>query len=84
MAGRGATVATVSDTGNTGGEEKMTDRHRIILNIKNMENVTLAARAARYLIDKPESTDALLDYGDGQVLIYARRNKASISVWEQE
>jgi hypothetical protein len=61
-------------------EENM---HRLILNINGTENAYLALRAARYLIDNPNSANALLDYGDGQVLMWAKRNKSSISVWEQ-
>ena len=55
---------------------------RITMNLIDPSNGILGLRAAQYLIDKPEKTDALLEYGDS-VTFYAKRNKASISVWEQ-
>lgn len=56
--------------------------HKIILNIKNLNDGFLAALAAKYLINLPEREDAILQYND-RVIYYVKRNKASISVWEQ-
>lgn len=56
---------------------------RIILNLKNPDSsFVLAGRAGQYLVDNPEKNDALLEYG-GIKMFYAKRNKKSISVWEQ-
>ena len=61
----------------------MTDR--IILNIEDWSNATLAVRAARFLIDNPERTDCLLEYGDSKdpPRMWAKRGKGSIIVYEQ-
>lgn len=59
---------------------------RIIINLKEgSEQYGLAMRAARYMVERPDKQDALLDYGDSNhpPRFYVRRNKASISVWEQ-
>ena len=55
---------------------------RITMNLIDVSNGILGLRAVQYLIDKPEKADVLLEYGDN-ILFYAKRNKASISVWEQ-
>jgi len=55
---------------------------KIILNIKDVGNIVLAARAAKYLLDRPERIDALVEYGDTH-RYYVKQNKKSISVWEQ-
>lgn len=61
----------------------MTDR--IILNIEDWSNATLAVRAARYLIDNPDKADCLLEYGDSDnpPRMWARRGKSAIIVYEQ-
>lgn len=61
----------------------MTDR--IILNIEDWSNATLAVRAARYLIDNPEKPDCLLEYGDSNNAprMWAKRGKSAIIVYEQ-
>jgi len=58
---------------------------KIILNLKDDDNIILASRAGRYLIENADKKDALLMYGEAPVLasFYVVRNKASISVWEQ-
>ncbi|EQA96884.1 hypothetical protein [Sphingobium baderi] len=58
---------------------------RIILNIEDWSNATLAVRAARYLIDNPEKSDCLLEYGDSSrpPSFWAKRGKGSIIVYEQ-
>ena len=56
---------------------------RIIINLKDgSDNRILAIRAAGHLIEHPEKADALMEYENG-VRMWVRRNKASISVWEQ-
>lgn len=54
----------------------MTDR--IILNIEDWSNATLAVRAARYLIDNPDKPDCLLEYGDSNSppRMWAKRGKS--------
>lgn len=47
------------------------------------DNLILAQRAAKFMLTRPDYVgDAVLAYGEGtqQVVFYARRNKASISV----
>jgi hypothetical protein len=47
------------------------------------DNLILAARAAKFMLTRPAYIgDAVLTYGEGaaEVVFYARRNKASISV----
>lgn len=44
-----------------------------------MDNWLLGVRAAKWLKDRPEQKDAIISY-DGQVDVYVRRNKSSISV----
>jgi len=56
--------------------------YKIILNIKNLDEVSLASVAARYLINHPEKEDVVLQYND-RVTFFVKRNKSSISVWEQ-
>jgi hypothetical protein len=58
---------------------------RVILNLADgLKNDILALRAARWLMDHPDRSDAILQYGDSNdpPTMYAKRNKASISVWE--
>jgi hypothetical protein len=48
-------------------------------------NLILAGRAVKWLMDRPESKDALLAYGDKEeVVLFAKRNKASISIYQQK
>jgi len=58
---------------------------RVILNIEDWSNATLAVRAARYLIDNPKKPDCLLEYGDSNdpPRMWAKRGKGSIIVYEQ-
>lgn len=57
---------------------------RIILNLKDKNSILLAGRAGLYLLERPEQLDSLLSYGnENNIRFYARRNKKSISVWEQ-
>ena len=58
---------------------------RIILNIEDWSNATLAVRAARYMLDNPEKPDALLEYGDSNnpPSFWAKRGKSAIIVYEQ-
>ena len=57
---------------------------RIILHIKDGSDGILALRAARHLIANPEKPDALMQYGgNGGPIVWARRNKASITAYEQ-
>lgn len=58
---------------------------RIILNIEDWSNATLAVRAARYMLDNPEKPDALLEYGDSNnpPRFWAKRGKSAIIVYEQ-
>lgn len=56
---------------------------KLILNTKDNTNLILASRAADYLVNNPEKQDAILVYGDDVATFYVKRNKASISVWEQ-
>lgn len=57
---------------------------RIILHLINDSGI-LAIRAARHLLEQPEKDDALLEYGDSNdpPTFYAKRNKHSVTVWEQ-
>ncbi|WDA36386.1 hypothetical protein [Sphingobium sp. YC-XJ3] len=60
----------------------MTDR--IILNIEDWGNATLAVRAARYLIDNPEKPDCLLEFeSSSSPRMWAKRGKSAIIVYEQ-
>lgn len=58
---------------------------RIILNIEDWSNATLAVRAARYLIDNPDKSDCLLEYayGGNPPRMWAKRGKSAIIVYEQ-
>jgi hypothetical protein len=46
------------------------------------ENLVVAGRAARWLLDRPNHKDAIVAYGEGknEVAFYVKRNKSSISV----
>ena len=55
---------------------------KVILNIRNVDNIALAARAAKFRLERPERIDALLDY-ENVARDYVKQNKKSISVWEQ-
>jgi hypothetical protein len=60
----------------------MRQRHKFIL-VCEADNLILAGRAAKFLLTRPDYVgDAVLAYGEGtqQVVFYARRNKASITV----
>ena len=62
----------------------------IIIRDVKLDDLTLAVRAARFLVERPERRDALLFYGSGDdeevvadpnsVKLYAYRAKASIIV----
>ena len=56
---------------------------KVILHLKPDSDGILALRAARHLIDNPEKRDAILQYGEGGPVVFARRNKASITAYEQ-
>ena len=57
---------------------------KIILHLKDGSDGILALRAARHLIDNPEKPDVLLQFGeDGGPIVWGRRNKASITAYEQ-
>ncbi len=54
---------------------------RIILSHVEPSDLEIAIRAAKWLIEQPESQkDAILVYGEEQWVFYVRRNKASITV----
>lgn len=57
---------------------------RIILHLIN-DSGTLAVRAARYLMERPERKDAMLSYGDSNdaPAFYVKRGLKSVTVWEQ-
>jgi hypothetical protein len=47
--------------------------------------LTLAGKAARWIIERPMQKDAILCYGEGvkEVCFYVKRNKSSISVRQE-
>ena len=49
-------------------------------------NLILAQRAAKFMVDRPQQKDAVVAYGEGkdQIHFYARRNKASITVRQDQ
>lgn len=54
---------------------------KIILNIIEPDDAVIGVRAARWLIDQPDTQkDAILVYGDkpNEIVFYVKRNKASI------
>lgn len=55
---------------------------RVILAGIETEDFVLAARAVRWLEERPAQKDAILVYGegDGARKLYVRRNKSSITV----
>ncbi len=54
---------------------------RIILSHVEPDDFGIAIRAAKWLIEQPDSQkDAILVYGEEQWVFYVRRNKASITV----
>jgi hypothetical protein len=48
-------------------------------------NMILAQRAAKYLLDRPETKSAICAYGQGkdEVIFYIRRTKASLIVRQE-
>lgn len=61
---------------------------RIIMNLLDgSDNGLIAWRAAKWLMEQPATQkDAILVYGDApstEIAMYVRRNKASITVYEQ-
>jgi hypothetical protein len=58
---------------------------RIILNVNEGGDSILALRAAQYLLDRTDKSDALLEFGDTNCppTFYARRGKGSIIVYQQ-
>jgi hypothetical protein len=59
---------------------------KIIIKDVPPDDWMLAIRAARWLLDRPDTKDAILAYGEGSGVIhlthfYAKRNKSSITVW---
>jgi hypothetical protein len=56
---------------------------RFILNA-TPENMILAVRAAKWLLDRPGQRDGILVYGErsDEQVFYVKRNKSSISVFE--
>lgn len=60
-------------------------RERIIFE-GEPDNLVIAARAAKWLLARPNQKDAIVAYGEGpqEVVFYVKRNKASILVYQDK
>ena len=57
---------------------------KLILHLKKDSDGILALRAATHLVQNPDKKDCIMQYGgEGGPLVFARRNKASITAYEQ-
>lgn len=59
-------------------------KYRIILHVDDPDDMTNAARAARWMIDHPEqTTEAVIAYGDVAFLVRRNSTADSISVFAE-
>lgn len=62
---------------------------KLIFHLKNTNSGIVAMRAAKFLLERPDREDALLEYTTSFMYdevkhsFYVKRNKASITVWQQ-